>query len=156
MSSRTGAASAAPHPSTIAAELRELRAPVRDRRARLDHLIHIGELLNQARPQIGYGKWDPWLKRNSPVSRAQSNRCMKLAANQERIAGAGSIEEALAIVSPPRVVRSPPRRTRTWNGCSPTSRENELRAAVQAGLAMKHADLARRLMELTRVVASYE
>jgi hypothetical protein len=47
--------------------------------AGIEHYRRAGEMLLEAKEQLSYGEWIPWLKRNFELSRTTANRYMKLA-----------------------------------------------------------------------------
>ncbi len=52
----------------------------------LEHARQAGELLQQAKQQVGHGEWLPWLSANCRVSPRQAQRYLKVANNWQAIA----------------------------------------------------------------------
>jgi len=57
----------------------------RHARSALEHARQAGELLQQAKAQVGHGGWVAWLATNCDVSPRQAQRYMKVANNWEAI-----------------------------------------------------------------------
>jgi hypothetical protein len=67
----------------------------------LAHYIRAGELLIEAKEQVGHGGWSSWLEANFEFSERHARRYMKVAANRTRVSDLGSMREALQLLSPP-------------------------------------------------------
>jgi hypothetical protein len=85
---------------------REHQAAIGAARSAVEHAITCGQLLLQAKAEVGHGGWLPWLEANTTVSARQSQRYMRLS----RAAADGkcdatsflTIEGALAAIAAPR------------------------------------------------------
>lgn len=64
----------------------------------VEHAIRCGELLTDAKAQVGHGGWGAWLDEHFPASERTARGYMRLAANRQRVADLGqtSIRAALA------------------------------------------------------------
>lgn len=54
-------------------------ARIAEEEAGLPYYYQAGKLLNEAREQLNYGEWGPWLKRNFALSETTARRYMKVA-----------------------------------------------------------------------------
>jgi hypothetical protein len=63
----------------------------------LEHACRCGELLTQAKSEVGHGKFLPWLKANFAGSERTAQNYMRLASNPQRVAdlGCDSIRAAI-------------------------------------------------------------
>lgn len=69
---------------SLAVELRrEVEAAEADFRSALEHAVRAGELLLEAKAQVGHGEWLPWLEANFPGSVRSAQGYMRLAENAE-------------------------------------------------------------------------
>ena len=73
----------------------------------LEHALRAGELLSEAKEQVGYGGWLPWLERNFKGSTRTAQGYMRLWRNRDRLGDAQrvahlSIRHALDILATPK------------------------------------------------------
>jgi len=75
----------------------------------LEHARRAGELLDQAKAQVGHGGWLPWLEANCEVSARTAQAYMRVARRWAELAGDAqrvadlSFREALKILAEPKV-----------------------------------------------------
>jgi hypothetical protein len=84
---------------------REHDAAQRSFRAAVDHAIRCGELLTEAKAQVGHGVWGQWVRENFPASERTARDYMRLAngyRNRQPTADL-TIAEALNQIKPPKV-----------------------------------------------------
>lgn len=83
-------------------------------RSAVEHAMACGELLIEAKGEMGHGGWGRWLEKNFEASQATANLYMKLARHRELLTEANServrnfsFREALALISPPEPPEPP-------------------------------------------------
>lgn len=90
--------------ATIATELRrEVEAAETNFRSAVQHAIRAGELLIEAKSQLGHGEWLPWLEANFPGSERTAQNYMRMARKSACVADLPSIRDAIALLAEPQV-----------------------------------------------------
>jgi hypothetical protein len=93
--------------SKYAREINELEAEIQQRKIKIVgdvrefdcRIIEIGQKLIQAKLRCVPGTWLEWLKGHCTLSERSAQVYMRLASNPQRAAGAGSIRQALALLT---------------------------------------------------------
>jgi hypothetical protein len=90
--------------SIIAEEIRrEVDAAEADFQSAVAHAIRAGELLIEAKAQVGHGNWLPWLKANFDGSERTAQNYMRLALKSAAVADLPTLREAIATTASPKV-----------------------------------------------------
>jgi hypothetical protein len=79
----------------------------RHQRKAIEHAIRCGELLAEAKQQVGHGNWTPWVNAHLDFTARTASNYMRIAANEKRVSDLGSVREALADLADPKPKRPP-------------------------------------------------
>src|SRR3990170_4494243 len=71
-------------------------AVMRDARSAVDHALHCGRLLLEAKSQLPHGEWLPWLRQHCSVRERQASSYIRIAANWDRITRCGGNQQRAA------------------------------------------------------------
>ncbi len=71
------------------------------------HAIRAGELLSEAKSQVGHGEWLPWLAEHFARTPQTAASYMRMADRRDEIENASSIRGALVQLKAPRAPRAP-------------------------------------------------
>lgn len=99
--------------NALAVQIRtEVDAAEADFRSAVAHAIRAGELLIEAKSQVGHGQWLPWLAANCSVKEREAQNYMRLARNRNAVADLPTIRQAVAALTTPEPEPEPERLVR--------------------------------------------